>query len=387
MSGLDTNPGDRDRTYWLHSLERLATPVLKALAERRLRRDMPLESGGDGRGLYAGLEAFGRLMAGIAPWLALTGGASEEAALRERMQGWYMEAIDAATAPDSPDRLNFSEGYQPLVDAAFLAQGLLRAPEALWLPLSDRVRRQVISALRETRRIRSHYNNWLLFAAIIEAFLHQAGEPDWDAMRIDYALKQHDSWYAGDGAYGDGPDYHADYYNSFVIQPMMVDVLTAVGHRYPDWEKMKAAVWQRAKRHAGQLERFISPEGTFPPLGRSLAYRCGVFHLLAQLAWLDQLPSSLSPAQVRCGLTAVMRRMLEADGTFTADGWLTIGFCGHQPGIGEAYISTGSLYLCSTVLLPLGLSPDHSFWQGEEAWTACKAWSGEPFPMDEAIRD
>ncbi|WP_374018085.1 DUF2264 domain-containing protein [Paenibacillus thiaminolyticus] len=76
----------------------------------------------------------------------------------------------------------------------------------------------------------------------------------------------------------------------------------------------------------------ISPEGTFPPLGRSLAYRCGVFQLLAQLAWLDQLPPSLSAAQVRCGLTAVMRRMLEAEGTFTADGWLTIGFCGHQPG-------------------------------------------------------
>lgn len=132
---------------------------------------------------------------------------------------------------------------------------------------------------------------------------------------------------------------------------------------------------------AGQLKRMISPEGTFPPLSRSLAYRCGVFHLLAQLAWLDQLPSSLSPAQVRCALTAVMRRMLEADGTFTADGWLAIGFCG------DAYISTGSLYLCATVLLPLGLSPDHSFWQGEEAWTACKAWSGEPFPRDEAIGD
>ncbi|WGU93900.1 DUF2264 domain-containing protein [Paenibacillus dendritiformis] len=386
-SGLDFDPGVRDRAYWLHVLERLATPVLKALAERRLLRDMPLESSGDGRGPFAGLEAFGRLMAGIAPWLALTGGPPEEAALRERMQGWYMEAIDAATGPDSPDRLNFSEGYQPLVDAAFLAQALLRAPEALWKPLGDRVRQQVVHALGETRRIRPHYNNWLLFSAAIEAFLYQAGEADWDAMRIDYALKQHESWYAGDGIYGDGPAYHADYYNSFVIQPMLLDILTAVGHRYPDWERMKVAVGKRAKRHAGQLERMISPEGTFPPLGRSLAYRCGVFHLLAQLAWLDQLPSSLSPAQVRCGLTAVMQRMLEAEGTFTADGWLTIGFCGHQPGIGEAYISTGSLYLCATVLLPLGLTPDHSFWQGEEAWTSRKAWSGEPFPIDEAIAD
>lgn len=90
-SGFDSDPGIRDRAYWLHSLERLAKPVLKALAERRLQRDMPLESRGDGREQFAGLEAFGRLMAGIAPWLALKDGNPEEAALRERMKGWYIE--------------------------------------------------------------------------------------------------------------------------------------------------------------------------------------------------------------------------------------------------------------------------------------------------------
>ena len=40
-------------------------------------------------------------------------------------------AIARAVDPASPDFLNFTRDRQPLVDAAFLAQGLLRAPRAL----------------------------------------------------------------------------------------------------------------------------------------------------------------------------------------------------------------------------------------------------------------
>ena len=72
------------------------------------------------------------------------------------------------------------------------------------------------------------FNNWLLFSATVEAGLHALGA-HWDRMRVDYALRQHEQWYKGDGAYGDGPDFHWDYYNSFVIQPMLLDVLDACG--------------------------------------------------------------------------------------------------------------------------------------------------------------
>ena len=70
------------------------------------------------------------------------------------------------------------------------------------------------------------------------------------------------------------------------------------------------------------------------------------------------------PAQARAALDAVIRRTLDAPGTFDADGWLQIGLCGHQPGVGERYISTGSLYLATTAFLPLGLPPDDPFWIG-----------------------
>ena len=97
-------------------------------------------------------------------------------------------------------------------------------------------------------------------------------------------------------------------------------------------------------------------------------------------------PAGVTPPQVRGALTAVIRRTLEAPGTFDAGGWLTIGFCGHQPGVGESYISTGSLYLSSLALLPLGLPATDEFWSAPpQPWTSQLAWSGQPFPIDRAL--
>jgi hypothetical protein len=130
----------------------------------------------------------------------------------------------------------------------------------------------------------------------------------------------------------------------------------------------------------------ISPEGTFPAIGRSITYRFGAFHLLGQMALMRQLPPELEPAQVRSAMSAVIRRMIEAPGTFDGRGWLTIGFCGHQPALGERYISTGSLYLCATGLLPLGLPPDDDFWAAAQTdWTAKKIWSGQNVAADHAL--
>ncbi|HTK07123.1 MAG TPA: DUF2264 domain-containing protein [Ktedonobacteraceae bacterium] len=170
--------------------------------------------------------------------------------------------------------------------------------------------------------------------------------------------------------------------NSFVIHPMLIDIIETVGDHYPDWQELQEPIVTRAQRYASILERQISPEGTFPIIGRSITYRFGVFHLLAQMALRQQLPTSIVPAQVRCALTTVIRRMIEMPDTFDEQGWLTIGFCGHQPELGETYISTGSLYLCATAFLPLGLPADNPFWQGEADWTARKAWTGQPTLID-----
>jgi hypothetical protein len=377
-----------DRGDWIGLAQRLADPVLRNLAGGTLKAQMPVEeASGSRRAAVTHLEALGRLLAGLAPWLELGDDGTPEGASRARYGALARRALASAVDPASPDFMNFTRERQPLVDAAFLAQALQRAPRALVDELDAPTRANLVRALESTRSIVPVFSNWLMFTAMVEAGLARLGAP-WDRVRVDYALRQHEQWYKGDGIYGDGPDFHWDYYNSLVIQPMLLEVLDTCGDASADWRSMKAPARARAQRHAAQLERLVSPEGTFPAIGRSLAYRCGAFHLLAQMALRRELPAPLTPAQVRGALGAVLRRSLEAPGTFDADGWLRIGFCGHQPGVGERYISTGSLYLCSVALLPLGLPASDPFWSAlDEPWTAQRAWSGQAFPIDASLSE
>ncbi len=378
-------PSD-DRALWIDTLRRLADPVLQNLANETLRARMPVEqAAGANRGSVTHLEALGRLIAGIAPWIELPGDSTAEGQLRTQYAALARRAIDRAVDPSSPDFLNFTRDRQPLVDAAFLGQGVIRARSALRDGLEPRTLRNLVVALESTRTIVPAFNNWLLFSATVEAALAVLGAP-WDRLRVDYALRQHEQWYKGDGTYSDGPSFHWDYYNSFVIHPMMLDVLDVCGSEMPVWKDLSSRVAERARRYAAILERLIAPDGSFPAIGRSLAYRCGAFHLLAQMALRHALPDGVSPAQVRSALTAVIRRTMSPPETFDANGWLRIGFCGHQPAVGESYISTGSLYLCAVGLLPLGLPPTDEFWSAQgQPWTSVRAWSGQAFPIDRAL--
>jgi hypothetical protein len=380
--------GEDDRQFWIRTLTQVSNPVLKALNERKLRVMMPVEAphgNAKERQQFTYLEAMGRLLAGISPWLETATLDGSEAGLRQQYADLARGAIDAGTDPKSPDFMNFSQGAQPLVDAAFLTLAILRAPRELWGKLSKITQQNIIQALESTRVIKPGYNNWLLFSAMIEAGLSFMGAA-WDSMRIDYAIRSVDSWYKGDGLYGDGPDFHWDYYNSFVIHPMLLTVLDVMARSSSAWTSYQSESVARGERYAAIQERLISPEGTFPAIGRSLAYRFGAFHMLAEMALRRRLPAPVSPEQVRCGLTAVMRRMMKAPGTFDAEGWLRVGFCGDQPLIGEAYISTGSSYLCSVAWLPLGLPASDPFWAGPaKPWTAQRIWSGDQVTADHAL--
>ena len=385
-AGSPQPPTNDDRRFWVQTLRRIADPVLTNLANGTLKERMPVEeAAGAKRADVTHLEAIGRLVAGIAPWIELPADATPEGTLRGKYSDLTRRAIAQAVDPKSPDFLNFNRGRQPLVDAAFLAHGILRAPRALRDSLDGTTRKHLIAALESTRVISPSFSNWLLFSATIEAALAKL-DVWWDRMRVDYALRQHDQWYKGDGVYGDGPAFHCDYYNSFVIQPMMLDVLDVCAAEMAAWKELAPRAVERARRYAAILERLIAPDGSFPAIGRSIAYRFGAFQLLAQMALRRDLPKEISSAQVRSALTAVIKRQVEMPGTFDDQGWLRIGFAGHQPGIGERYISTGSLYLCATGLLPLGLPPTADFWAAPaQPWTSALAWSGKPFPIDRAI--
>jgi hypothetical protein len=379
-----------DRKYWLNVMIRIATPVLESLSQGQLKKVMPVECkpGKEAdRRKVTYLEAFGRLMAGMAPWLELGIDETEEGQIRNKYILLAQRSMKMAVDPQSPDFMNFTEGGQPLVDAAFLAHAILRAPNVLWVQLDNLTKQQVVTALKSSRVITPGNNNWLLFSAMVEAFLLFAGE-QFEESRMEIAIQKHMEWYKGDGIYGDGSDFHWDYYNSFVIQPMLVDVLQVLIKHNVKYLKNYELVIKRAKRYAAIQEKLISPEGTFPAVGRSLPYRFGAFQLLAQMALQHQLPDDLMPGQVRSALSTVIRRMIEVPGVFDSNGWLTIGFYGHQPNIGEPYISTGSLYLCTVGLLPLGLPPTDPFCtEAPMDWTSKKIWSGQDFQADHAINE
>ena len=385
---IAANNGSNDREYWSQLLYKMSYPVIHNLAQETLKKNMPLEAlpdYGKPYGMIANevsyLEAVGRTMAGVAPWLALPDDNTKEGAMRKQLRTELLQGIAHGVDPNSKDYLNFSKQQQPIVDAAYMAFAFIRAPKALWEPLDSITKKRVIYEFKSLRNRKPTFNNWLLFSGITEGFLLKVGA-DCDPMRIDYAIRKTTEWYSGDGWYSDGSKLCVDYYNSYVMHPMMVDLLgiTTEKKMYPI-EDYDLAV-KRMQRYSEFLERIIAPDGSFPVFGRSMAYRTAVFQALAQTALMGKL-NNISPAQVRCGLTAVMHRMYDECDNFDKNGWLVLGFCGSQPEIADVYTSTGSLYMATLAFLPLGLPADNPFWTDAPAdWTSKKAWSGKPTPKD-----
>lgn len=381
------NTGKFQRDYLVNTLTRIADPVLLSLSKNELKNSLPFESKNKARKKHANLEAFARLLSGMAPWLELGPDNTPEGKLRIKYIDLARMGLKNATDPLAADFMNFNDGGQALVDAAFLAQALLRAPEQLWEPLDPTTKLNIVTALKSSRVITPSLSNWLLFSAIIEAALLKFDGAG-DRMRIDYALNLHMLWYKGDGVYGDGAKFHWDYYNSFVIQPMLLEVVQTLTltDKSEHIKKLYELILKRAKRYAFIQERMISPEGSYPPIGRSLAYRFGAFQHLSKIAQMRELPEGIAPQQVRAALFTLIKKQVEVPRTFDKNGWLRIGFAGYQPDIGEEYINTGSLYLCSQAFLILGLPAGDEFWKGKDQdWTSRKLWNGGSVPPDHAV--
>ncbi len=377
--------GLQDRAFWANSLYKISYPVVHNLAEGTLRKNLPLELGPQyylNATKVTYLEAVGRTMAGIAPWLALPDDETAEGKLRKNLREELLKGLVNAVNPASPDYLNFRTEGQPIVDAAYVALAFLRAPKALWEPLDTLTKQRFITEFKSLRNRKCPYNNWLLFAALSEGFLLKVGE-QYDPARIDFAVRKMKEWYEGDGWYSDGEKFSMDYYNSYVIHPMLVDLLQVLVEKKIASQQDYDAALQRMVRYSEYLERVIAPDGSYPAYGRSITYRTASFQALAQVALMEKLPAYVKPAQVRCGLTAVMHKLYDGNQNFDANGWLVLGFNGHQPMVADQYTSTGSLYMATLGFLPLGLPADNIFWTSEPApWTSKKAWSGEELKKD-----
>lgn len=380
-----------DRAYWVDMLYRIAQPVLSNMAEGKLQQNMTLElspiwDGRDTRVAY--LETFGRLMAGVAPWLNLPDDNSEEGKKRAQIRKWALKSYANGVDPESPDYLHWNIHSQNLVDAAYLAESFLRCP-SLWQSLDATTQQRYVKEFKSLRTILTPYNNWLLFRAMVEAFLLNVGE-EADGYALGVATRKISEWYLSDGFYSDGPEFSLDYYNSYVIHPMFIEVLEVMEPKGLYAPVKKELALRRMQRFNQLIERLISPEGTFPAIGRSATYRMGAFQSLAMSAWKYGLPEGMTNGQVRHALTTVMKNMFGVEGNFNKEGFLQLGFAGHQPDLADYYTNNGSLYMTSLVFLPLGLPESHPFWSDPaEDWTSRKAWSGRPFRKDyhESVRN
>ena len=378
-----------DREYWCSLAYKMAQPVLENMAKGELQRNMKTEfspsfDNRDRSVVY--METFGRLMAGIAPWLTLPDDDSAEGQQRRQLREWALAAYKNAVDPNSPDYLCWGKSGQNLVDAAYIAESFLRAWDALWKPLDDVTKQRYIHEFQGLRRIDPPYTNWLLFSSTIESFLAKAGA-QFDEFRVNTACRKVEEWYVGDGWYADGPVFAFDYYSSYVFHAMYLETLQAMvdskHNSRLDYQKYYDRALKRAQKYAIILERFISPEGTFPVIGRSMPYRMAAMQPLALMAWYEKLPSDLSNGQVRAALTKVLHRMFDQQENFNDAGYLTIGFCGSQPETADWYTNNGSLYMTSLAFMPLGLPAAHPFWtDAPQPWTQVKAWGGQPFPKD-----
>lgn len=389
IEGFAKNPKPCDRDYWVGQAYKMARPVLENMAHGKLQQNMLTEfspSFDNRNRKVVFMETFGRLMAGIAPWLALPDDGSDEAKQRKQLRDWALASYRNAVDPSSPDYLCWGVSDQNLVDAAYIAESFLRAYDTLWQPLDSLTKRRYFQEFQRLRRIDPPYTNWLLFASTIESFLAKAGG-GCDNFRVNMACRKVEEWYVGDGWYADGPVFAFDYYSSYVFHAMYLETLQAmidakVNTRI-DYNKYFDRALKRAQKYAIILERFISPEGTFPVIGRSTPYRLAAMQPLALLAWYQKMPKELSNGQVRAALTQVMHRMFDHQNNYNQKGFLTIGFCGSQPETADWYTNNGSLYMTSLAFMPLGLPANHPFWtDAPQPWTQVKAWNGKPFPKD-----
>jgi hypothetical protein len=316
-----------------------------------------------------GIEGFARSFLIAAPLLA---GRAEDP---HDHAGWYARGLAAAMAPDGPDRWGRAIGVdeikqwngtpQPIVEAANLAFGLAVCREQVWDRLDDEVRDQTADWLAHHAAKNGSDNNWLLFTAVIEAFLNSGGY-DVPGGHAQADVDRVESWYLGDGWYNDGPigaatghGNRVDHYNSWVIQTFLWQ-----------WYLLTAQPAARRERFLGRLGEFADSYATLfaadgSPLhqGRSLTYRHAVLGGL-WAAGLAGVGGEAAGATRRLA-SGVLRH-------FTALGVGVDGAPSLGRGAGEflpmcqVYSGPGSPYFAGMGFLGLAAPADHPLWTEPE---------------------
>ena len=251
-----------DREYWCSQAYKMAQPVLENMARGELQKNMltefsPSFDNRNRKVVY--METFGRLMAGLAPWLSLPDDDTAEGKQRRQLREWALASFKNSVDPASPDYLCWGVSGQNLVDAAYIAEAFIRAYDALWMPLDEVTKERYIKEFKMLRKYEPPYTNWFLFSSTIESFIAKAaGLKEYDDYRVMTTIRKVEEWYVGDGWYADGPVFAFDYYTSYVFHAMYLETLKnmidAKANTRLDYQKYYDRALKRAQKFAIILE-------------------------------------------------------------------------------------------------------------------------------------
>lgn len=346
------NQGLSTRAEAQEAVRRLARP-LAALTSPGGARVRLGPTGAQYHSLSAELEAFARPLWGLAP-LAAGGGTYDG---WERVRAGLSHGTDAS----HPESWGVPRDFdQRLVEIAAIAVALCLAPAEIWDPLPREARRNVASYLRLINGRKVHDNNWLFFRVLVNlALARLSAEPDLAAMRSD--LDRLESFAAGGGWYGDGPNEPRDYYAPFAMHyygllfaALSGELDPARGTRFRD----------RAALFAADFVHWFAADGSALPYGRSLTYRFaqGAFWGALAFAGVEALPWGVVKGLALRNLRWWLRQPI-----FGETGLLTLGYAYPNLIMTEGYNGPGSPYWALKAFLPLALPDSHPFWTAEEA--------------------
>lgn len=298
----------------------------------------------------AKVEAFSRMLWGLAPLWAAGGGREYLPAFRAGL----VHGTDPAHPAYWGDVFDYD---QKIVEMAAIALTLLLCGKDLALNAEEA--HNLRAWLAQVNEADIPKNNWFFFRVLVNAAFRRMGWP-WNEKQMASDLVRLDGWYLSGGWYCDGQPTQMDYYIPFGMH--FYGLIYAGCMEDLDPERC-AAFKARAAAFAPDFLYWFEDGGRAVPFGRSLTYRFGQCAFFAALAFagVKALPWGVMKSRVLSNL-----RSWFAQPILTSDGLLSVGYAYPNLLMSENYNAPGSPYWAFKAFLCLALPEEHPFWTAEE---------------------
>ncbi|RLV84999.1 hypothetical protein JA9_000002 [Meyerozyma sp. JA9] len=276
----------------------------------------------------------------------------------------YRRGLVNGTNPHHEEFWGYPNDYdQLLVDIAAIGFALCFVPEHVWEPLNDSEKKAVENYLLKTRSKTYCHNNWKFFRVIVDLGLDRVGVKYDKKGTTDY-LVDLDSFYLGDGWYGDGKPHRIDNYNAMAFH--FYGLIYTIVRKEEDPERCSKYL-ERATLFAQQYIHWFDDNGACLPYGRSLIYRFATsgFWGLFPLALDSQKEPPIPWGVMKCLYLKSLQWWSKQPMNIFGSKLLSLGYAYPNGYIMERYNSPQSPYWSFKGFSALMISEDHPFWQSK----------------------